>query len=169
MRVPLPDASPIGRISRTVSSCLRWFGWARTCPSLGISGCWVARPAEVVTVDESGNELAREVVPSERGLVLHVVHFVDLDDGGRVTTEAFGGMRLSVPRDFTLSELREEVREFIFEDELREVDVELADEPRWEDMSSMLRERGVVADEGALLALPFVVELDDDVVAGLDG
>jgi hypothetical protein len=65
--------------------------------------------AEVVTVDESGNELAREVVPDERGLVLHVVHFLDLDDGGRITTEAFGDMRLSVPRDCTVNELRDEV------------------------------------------------------------
>ena len=124
---------------------------------------------EVVTVDESGNEVAREVVPNERGLVLYVVHFVDLDDGGRVTTEAFGDMRLSVSRDCTVNELRNEVREFIFEDELREVDEELADEPRWEDMSSVLREHGVVVDDEALLALAFLVELDDDVVAELGG
>jgi len=124
--------------------------------------------AEVVAVDESGTEVARELVPSEPGLVLHVVHFVDLDDGGRVTTESLGDMSLSVARDCTLEQLRDELREFIFEDELREVDGELADEPRWEDMSSVLREHGIVADEEALLALPFVIELDDDVLTEFD-
>src|SRR4051794_8360846 len=121
--------------------------------------------AELVTVDESGTEVARELVPSDPGLVLQVVHFVDVDDGGRVTTGALGDMSLSVPRSSTLDELREELREFVFEDDLREVDEELADEPRWEEMSSLLRERGIVADEETLHALPFVVELDDDVVA----
>ena len=121
----------------------------------------------VVTLDESGQELAREVVPDAPGIVLEVVHFVDLGDGARVTTEAFGGMSLSLPRACTLDELREELREFIFEDELREVDTELADEPWWDEMSSVLRERGVVADEQALLALPFVIELDDRVAAEL--
>jgi hypothetical protein len=125
--------------------------------------------SEMVTVDESGNELARELLPSEPGLVLHVVHFVDLDDGGRVTTEALGDMSLSVPGDCTLDELCDELREFIFEDDLREVGEELADERQWEDMSSALGVHGIVADDGALLALPFLVELDDDVVAALDG
>jgi hypothetical protein len=72
------------------------------------------------------------------------VHFVDLDDGGRVTTEPLGDTSLSVPRDCTLDELREELRDFIFEDEVRELDDELADEPRWEEMSAVLRERGIV-------------------------
>src|SRR4051812_34525762 len=88
--------------------------------------------AVFVTVDESGNELAREVVTDAPGLVLWIVHFVDLDDGVRVTTEALGRMSLSVPRTCTPGKLREELRELIFEDELREVDVELVDEPRFE-------------------------------------
>jgi hypothetical protein len=124
--------------------------------------------AEVVTVDESGREVARESVPSGPGLVLHVVHFVDFDDGGRVTTEALGEMSLSVPRDCTLEQLRDELREFIFEDDPREVDEELADEPRWGDMWSVLRAHGIIADDEALLALPFVVELDDDVATEFD-
>jgi hypothetical protein len=49
----------------------------------------------------------------------------------------------------------------------REVDTELADEPRWEEMTSVLRVRGIVADEQALLALPFAMELDDAVAAEL--
>ncbi len=123
----------------------------------------------VVLVDESGNEVGRDVVPDGPGLVLRVVHFVDLDDGARVTTEALGAMSLTVPRDTTLDELRAELREFVFEDELREVDAELAGEPRWEDMSSVLREHGIAAGDEDLLALPFVVELDDGVAAELAG
>ena len=122
-----------------------------------------------MTVDESGAAIAREVVPDAPGLVLWVVHFVDLDDGARVTTAALGGMSLSVPRTCTLDELRGELREFIFEDELREVDADLADEPRWEDLLSVLREQGIAADEQALLALPFLVEFDDSVAAELGG
>lgn len=123
--------------------------------------------AVVVTVDESGTELAREVVLDAPGLVLGVVHFVDLDDGARVTTEPLGGMSLSVPRTCTLDELRGQLREFIFEDELREIDAELAHELRWEEMSSVLRELGLAANEQALLTLPFVVEFDDGVTAEL--
>ena len=37
----------------------------------------------VVTVDASGNEIARERIVNAPGLVLDVVHFVDLDDGTR--------------------------------------------------------------------------------------
>jgi hypothetical protein len=78
-------------------------------------------------------------------------------------------MRLSVSMDCTVNELRNEVREFIFEDELREVDEERADGRGWKDVSSALRVHGIVADDEALLALPFFVELDDDVVAALGG
>ena len=123
----------------------------------------------VVTVDESGAELVREDVQDAPGLVLRVVHFVDLDDGVRVTTEALGAMALSVPRTCTVDELSEDLREFIFEDELREVDADLADEPRWEEMSAVLGEQGIGAGEQALLALPFVVEIDDGVAAELSG
>lgn len=105
----------------------------------------------------------------ELGLLLSIVHFVDLDDGRRVTTEALGEMSLSVPSDCTLDELREDLRELIFEDEIREVDEELANEPRWEDMSAVLGECGVVADDAALAAKPFVLELGADVVAELGG
>ena len=53
--------------------------------------------AEFVTVDESGMETARELVPSDPGLVLQVVHFVDIDAGGRVSTVALGDMSLRSP------------------------------------------------------------------------
>ena len=121
----------------------------------------------VVTIGEDGTELSREVVPDPPGLVLRVVQFVDLDDDARVTTEAFGVMTLSVSRTCTLDELGEELREFIFEDELREVDEDLGDEPRWEEMSAALRREGIAASDASLLALPFVVEIDDEVSAEL--
>lgn len=121
----------------------------------------------VVMLDEAGNELAREEVVEGPPLVLSVIHFVDLDDGTRVTTEDLGEMRLTVWRDCTPEQLHEELREFIFEDELREVDEELAAEPRWEDMSAALQQRGVAADDAALLALPFVVELDNSAAGAL--
>ena len=89
--------------------------------------------------------------------------------GARVTTEALGALALSVPRTCTVDELSEDLREFIFEDELREVDADLADEPRWEEMSAVLGEQGIGAGEQALLALPFVVEIDDGVAAELSG
>jgi hypothetical protein len=117
--------------------------------------------SEVVSVDAKGNERDRRWVRHPPGVKLRVVHFVDLDDGERVTTEGFGEMVLSVRRDSTLAELRAELREFIFEDDMVEPD----EEPRWEDMLSVLRERGVAADDEALARLPFVVELDDEVRA----
>jgi hypothetical protein len=119
---------------------------------------------EVVTVVEGGGEIAREEVVADDGLVFDVTHFVDLDDGRRLTTEQLGAMSLSVPRGCTVEELHEELREFIFEDDLREVDDNL-DESPWDDMLGVLRGAGVAADERVLEALPFVVELDDEVSA----
>src|SRR4051794_7532488 len=105
---------------------------------------------EVITVDESGTELSREVVPDAPGLMLQVVQFVDLDNGVRTSTEAFGVMMLSVPRTCSLDDLREELREFVFEEELLKLDEDLADEPRWEELSAALHQEGVVADDAAL-------------------
>jgi hypothetical protein len=121
--------------------------------------------AEFVAVDEHGTEVPFHVASSDLGLVLSVVHFVDLDDGVRVTTESLGAMSLSVARNSSLDQVREELREFIFEDDLREVDQALCDEPRWPEMSWLLQRRGIFADEETLLAVPFVTELDDEVIA----
>ena len=93
----------------------------------------------------------------EAGIVLDLTHFVDLDDGRRLSV---GDITLELGDGLTLAELREEIRETIFEDDLRDVDEE---ELRWEELIEVLREAGVNADEGALEALPFVIELDDDV------
>ena len=117
----------------------------------------------VVTRDEDGTVLSTEEVVEEPGLVLSFVHFVDLDDGTRVTTEHLGEMTLSVEQGLSPEQLREELREVIFDDEIREVCETLAAEPRWEDMTAVLGERGVAADDAGLLALPFAVELDDAV------
>lgn len=77
-------------------------------------------------------------------------------------------MSLHVPTGSTLDDLRDALREFIFEDDIRDVDPALAD-GRWADMVSALRVRGIVAEDETLLALPFLVEIDDDVEAPLAG
>lgn len=45
---------------------------------------------------------------------------------------------------------------------------EVVSEPRWEELTSALREEAVIADDAALLALPFVIEVDDPVSARLN-
>jgi hypothetical protein len=66
--------------------------------------------------------------------------------------------------DCTDAELLEEVREFIFEDEMREIP-ECRDEPRWDDMVEALGRLGVATNEAALARLPFAIELDGRVLA----
>ena len=123
---------------------------------------------ELVTVDGSGTEISREIVPDDPSLVLRVMQFVDLDNGVRATTEAFGVMTLSVPHSCSLGELREELHEFVFEEDLLALDEDLGDAPRWQELSSALREAAVIADDAALLALPFIIEIDDQVSARLN-
>jgi hypothetical protein len=124
--------------------------------------------AIVVTVDEAGNEVGREEELDGPTLALAIVHFADLDDGRRVSVGGPGEMRLELEGDVTLAELREDLRDFIFEDELRELDEEFTAEPRWEELSALLLAHGVEAGEEALAALPFVIEIDDAVLAAID-
>src|SRR4051812_19782625 len=49
----------------------------------------------------------------------------------------------------------------------RKVDEDLAGEPRWEEMSAALREEGIVANDASLLALPLIIESDDEISAEL--
>jgi hypothetical protein len=107
-------------------------------------------------VNSAGNTFEYEVTETAE-LVLDLTHFVDLDDGHRVS---IGDITLELG-EVGLEELREELRETIFEDDIREIDV---DEPRWEDLIESLGRAGVAADEAALEALPFVIELDDAVL-----
>jgi hypothetical protein len=98
----------------------------------------------VRTRDAAGRAVRRwEYEPDPT--VLEIVHFVDLDDGRRVTTKEFGEMSLEMSLDCSEDELRAEVREFIFEEEMRSL-AELADEPRWDDMVKVLA-RDVRVDE----------------------
>lgn len=101
----------------------------------------------------------REVRTEARGReleVLEIVPFVELDAGDRVTT-ATGKNRLIVRRDGSAAELREEVRRIAYDDTDRN--------PRWLDLMRDLERKGVKADDAALAALPFVLEIDDEVVA----
>ena len=107
-------------------------------------------------VDSSGNTVEYKVT-EDASVVLDLTHFVDLDDGRRLSV---GDITLELGDELALAELREEIRETIFEDDLRDVGEE---EPRWEGLIEVLREAGVSADEDTLEALPFVIELDDDV------
>ena len=113
--------------------------------------------AVVVTRDALGRELTREL-PQPPGTVLEVAHFVELDDGRRVELPP-GTLDMSL--DCSEDELEAELREFVFEDELREIP-ELADQPRWEELLDLLARAGVRADEATLAALPFTVELDPE-------
>ena len=121
--------------------------------------------ARVLRRGQSGAPIPIEV-PEPPPTVLAVVHFVELDDGRRVTTAELGDMSLHMSLDCTEAELREEVREFIFEDEMREIP-ECRDEPHWEDMIEALARLEVATNEAALARLPFVIELDGGVLAWL--
>jgi hypothetical protein len=113
--------------------------------------------AEIVTKDDAALQV-RAPDPT----ALEIVHFVDLDDGRRVTTEHHGKSSLHISLDCSEGELLAELREFVFEDELREIP-EDADEPRWPEMIQELARAGVAVDERTLGALPFVVEVDERV------
>jgi hypothetical protein len=119
--------------------------------------------ARVLRRGPSGEPIAIDV-PEPAPAALEVVHFVELDDGRRVTTEELGEMSLHMSLDCTEAELREDVREFIFEDEMREIP-ECRDEPRWDDMVEALGRLGVATNEAALARLPFAIELDGRVLA----
>jgi hypothetical protein len=119
--------------------------------------------AEVLKRDESGREV-RHWVRGPDPTVLQIVHFVDLEYGRRVTTERFGAMSLEISPDCSEEELRREVVEFIFEDEMREIPGD-SEEPLWGDMLEALGREGVSADEKSLGELPFIVELDEQVLA----
>lgn len=107
-------------------------------------------------VDSAGNTFEYDVTEGA-AIVFALTHFVDLDDGRRVSV---GDMTLGLDDEVTLAELHEEIRETVFEDDLRDID---EGEPRWEDLIEALGRAGIDADEDTLEALPFVIELDDDV------
>jgi hypothetical protein len=108
---------------------------------------------DVVSFHDRHGRLQR----TERHVVLDVVQFVDLDDGRRISIPP-GKNLLAVPPGGA-PDLPERVREFIH------ADSGLPDSPLWQDMLEALRHHGVGADRAALAALPFVVELDDEVRA----
>jgi hypothetical protein len=120
---------------------------------------------EILTRDDTGAEVRRSVA-GPRPAVLRIVHFVDLEDGRGVTTEELGEQTLELSLECTEDELRDEIREFVFEEEMRDIP-ELADLPRWTDMIEVLNRAGVLVDEAKLAELPFAVELEADVMTRL--
>jgi hypothetical protein len=123
--------------------------------------------AIVALVDEEGNELRRETQLEPRGVVYEVVQFVELDDGQAITDHRSGQFSVSVVGGQSATELCEDVRELIYEDDLRVVGRPGGHSQRWTELRSALAAAGVHADDARLAALPFVVELDDDVRAML--
>jgi hypothetical protein len=119
----------------------------------------------LATYDDAGRELVRWEESDEHELILGLVQFVDLADGRRITTEGFAVLTLTAPLDSTLAHLRDELREFVFEEEAG-VEDEL-DEPRWEALTAALTAGGVAADAEGLRTLPFVIEVDPEVAAAL--
>jgi hypothetical protein len=115
----------------------------------------------LATYDDAGRELARWEERDEHELMLSLVQFIDLADGRRVTTEGFAVFTLSVPPDSTLAHLRDELREFVFEEEAE------LDEPLLDALTAALAAGGVAADAEGLQALPFVIEIDPEVAAAL--
>jgi hypothetical protein len=119
----------------------------------------------LATYDDAGRELVRWEESDEHELILGLVQFADLADGRRITTEGFAVLTLTAPLDSTLAHLRDELREFVFEEEAG-VEDEL-DEPRWEALTAALAAGGVAADAEGLRTLPFVIEVDPEVAAAL--
>jgi hypothetical protein len=114
-------------------------------------------------VDEGGNETLVEGAGD--GVNLDVHSFVELDNGERVSTEG-GALGLGLSSVATFALLEQEMRDYVFEDELREVaatDQEVAEMlGELEDLIEGLAGSGVVAEETLLRSLPFVVEVEDD-------
>ncbi len=107
----------------------------------------------------------RQTLPGGPVVNLDVTPFVELDDQRRIDTEAFG---LSIGlRD--RGDLEAEVRESIFEDELREVaafDAAVAEMvPELDEIAAALERTRRGHGCRRLRALPFVVELDAAVEA----
>ncbi len=103
----------------------------------------------------AGNEVGRELRGRDQEL-LEIVIFVELDDGRRVETRP-GEIKLGTRLPWDANGVRREVRRMVYDDSDRW--------PRWRDLMAGLEERGVRADDAALVALPYVLELDPALVA----
>jgi hypothetical protein len=97
----------------------------------------------VLAVDDDGREVLREIADPDP-LVVDVAAFADLADGRRVPLANRGGT-LDMPPSSSVADLREYVRQFLFDDDC-------SDEP----------------DDEALASLPFVVDVDPDLAARLE-
>ncbi len=105
--------------------------------------------------DAAGRQVRREVRGRELE-VLDIVQFVDLDDSECVATSP-GETRLIAPLSWSVEQLRDEARRIVYDDGDRR--------PRWHDLLEALEATGISATDASLAALPFVIELDNEVAA----
>lgn len=103
----------------------------------------------------AGEEVGRELRGRDQEL-LEIVIFVELDDSQRVETRP-GEIMLGTRLPWDAGAVRREVRRMVYDDSDRVA--------RWQGLMAELEERGVHADDAALAALPYVLELDPVLVA----
>jgi hypothetical protein len=117
----------------------------------------------MAAVDETGREVSRWWEPDPRGLQLALVQFADLADHRRITTEGSSRLTLSLAAGVTRRDVHDEIRAFVFADEVEEDDPESP----WAPLVEALAAAGIAVDPDVLSSLPFVIELDDEVTAAL--
>jgi hypothetical protein len=117
----------------------------------------------LVAVDETGREVSRWWEPDPRGLQLALVQFADLADRRRITTGGSSRLTLSLAAGVTCRDVHDEIRAFVFEEELEEGD----DESPWTPRLDALAAAGIAVDPDVIGGLPFVIELDDELSAAL--
>ncbi len=118
-----------------------------------------------------------------RSIIVTIGYFVDLDDGRRLAPGPFGTSELSFPTGSSRAELDRDLRESLFEDvppgprprdwlsRLVErafgVRWEEEDGPRWIELAGVLREQGAEVTRDELAELPFVTEVEPEVLPHL--
>jgi hypothetical protein len=117
----------------------------------------------MVAVDDTGAEVTRWWEPDPRGLQLALVQFAELAGDRRISTEGWSRLTLSLAAGVSRQDVHDEIRAFVFDDEVEEDD----DESPWAPLVEALAAAGIAVDPDVLSSLPFVIELDDEVTAAL--
>jgi hypothetical protein len=117
----------------------------------------------MAAVDETGREVSRWWEPDPRGLELSLVQFADVAGGRRITTEGSSRVTLSLAAGVTRQDVHDEIRAFVFEEDIEEGE----DESPWTPLLDALAAAGIEVDPDVIGGLPFVIELDDELSAAL--